>query len=161
MVHPSSLRIPRVRRYSGYCTVPFRFHLRGSHTLRRAFPDASVNSEILAAVRTPEVLLLPVWPLPRSLATTGGISVDFFSSPYLDVSVQAVSLIRLFDSPYDDWAYPAGFPHSEIHGSMTAFVYPWLIADCCVLLRLLVPRHSPCALCSLTILNHNWFLIVF
>ena len=42
------------------------------------------------AVRTPGVLLPPVWPLPRSLATTSGISVDVFSSPYLDVSVQAV-----------------------------------------------------------------------
>ena len=102
-------------------------------------------------VRTPKVLLPLVWPLPLSLATTRGISVDFFSSPYLDVSVQAVSFIRLFDSPYDDRAYPAGFPHSEIHGSMSAFDSPWLIADCCVLRRLLVPRHSPCALCSLTI----------
>ena len=47
------------------------------------------------AVRTPEVLLPPVWPLPRSLATTSGISVDFSSSPYLDVSVQAVPLVHL------------------------------------------------------------------
>ena len=47
------------------------------------------------AVRTPEVLLPPVWPLPRSLATTSGISVDFSSSPYLDVSVQAVPLVYL------------------------------------------------------------------
>ena len=37
-----------------------------------------------------------VWPNPHSLATTSGISVDFFSSPYLDVSVQAVPLIYLF-----------------------------------------------------------------
>ena len=51
---------------------------------------------------TPEVFLLPVWPLPRSLATTCGISVDFFSSPYLDVSVQAVSHVRLFDSTHAD-----------------------------------------------------------
>ena len=49
----------------------------------------------------------------------------------------------------------AGFPHSDIHGSLPAFGSPWLFADCCVLLRLLVPRHSPCALCSLTILF--WF----
>ena len=46
-------------------------------------------------VRTPKVFLPSVWPLPRSLATTGGISVDFSSSPYLDVSVQAVPLICL------------------------------------------------------------------
>ena len=44
---------------------------------------------------TPSVFLPTVWPLPLSLATTRGISVDFFSSPYLDVSVQAVSLIYL------------------------------------------------------------------
>ena len=47
------------------------------------------------AVRTPEKFLSPVWPLPRSLATTYGISVDFSSSPYLDVSVQAVPLVYL------------------------------------------------------------------
>ena len=57
---------------------------------------------MLNAVRTPEVLLPPVWPLPLSLATTRGISVDFSSSPYLDVSVQAVPLLRLFDSTQDD-----------------------------------------------------------
>ena len=39
---------------------------------------------------------MPVWPLPRSLAATCGISVDFFSSPYLDVSVQVVPPIRLW-----------------------------------------------------------------
>ena len=51
---------------------------------------------MLNAVRTPEVLLPLVWPLPLSLATTRGISVDFSSSPYLDVSVQAVPLIHLW-----------------------------------------------------------------
>ena len=48
------------------------------------------------AVRTPAVLLQRVWPLPRSLATTDGISVDVFSSPYLDVSVQAVPSVYLW-----------------------------------------------------------------
>lgn len=47
---------------------------------------------------TPHTLLHAVWPLPLSLATTYGISVDFSSSPYLDVSVQAVPHLRLFDS---------------------------------------------------------------
>ena len=50
---------------------------------------------------TPKGLLLSVWPLSLSLATTQKISVDFSSSPYLDVSVQAVPLIYLFDSVYD------------------------------------------------------------
>ena len=48
------------------------------------------------AVRTPKGFLLSVWPLSLSLATTQEISVDFFSSPYLDVSVQAVPLIHLW-----------------------------------------------------------------
>ena len=49
-------------------------------------------------VRTPWILLPTVWPPPLSLATTRGISVDVFSSPYLDVSVQAVPRVQLFDS---------------------------------------------------------------
>ena len=40
----------------------------------------------------------PVWPSPRSLATTSGISVDVFSSSYLDVSVQTVPHVHLFYS---------------------------------------------------------------
>ena len=37
-----------------------------------------------------------VWPAPLSLATTQGISLDVFSSPYLDVSVQAVPPVYLW-----------------------------------------------------------------
>ena len=44
-----------------------------------------------------------------------------------------------------------GFPHSEISGSTDICSSPKLIAACHVLLRLLMPRHSPCALISLTI----------
>ena len=49
-------------------------------------------------VLTPAMLPPQVWPTPISLATTLGISVDVFSSPYLDVSVQAVPHRILFDS---------------------------------------------------------------
>ena len=54
-----------------------------------------------------------VWPPPRSLATTSGISVDVFSSPYLDVSVQAVPHVHLFDSMHVtgvllQWVSPFG-----------------------------------------------------
>ena len=44
----------------------------------------------------------------------------------------------------------AGFPHSDICGLMDICSLPQLIAACHVLLRLSVPRHSPCALCNLT-----------
>ena len=37
----------------------------------------------------------PVWPVPVSLATTRGISFDFSSSGYLDVSVPLVRLTHL------------------------------------------------------------------
>ena len=46
--------------------------------------------------------------------------------------------------------YPRGFPHSEIPGSKPACGSPRLIAACHVLHRLLLPRHPPCALSSLT-----------
>ena len=42
------------------------------------------------------------------------------------------------------------FPHSEICGLQTICVSPQLIAACHVLHRLLIPRHSPYALISLT-----------
>ena len=35
---------------------------------------------------------LQVWAIPRSIATTKGITIVFFSSAYLDVSVQRVRL---------------------------------------------------------------------
>ena len=72
----------------------------------------------------------------------------------------------------------AGFPHSEILGSKLMCSSPRLIAACHVLHRLLMPRHSPCALISLTfveqpisklfsfVLNKNyaglrfWFIVV-
>ena len=47
--------------------------------------------------------------------------------------------------------YRRGFPHSEIPGSKPACGSPRLIAACHVLHRLLLPRHPPCALSSLTI----------
>ena len=95
MVPPYSHRVSRVRRYSGFSWLLSVFAYETltlfggpSHVLLLTF-------SIPSAVRTPKVLLLSVWPLPRSLATTCGISVDFFSSPYLDVSVQAVPLVHL------------------------------------------------------------------
>ena len=43
----------------------------------------------------------------------------------------------------------AGFPHSDIKGSMPACGSPLLFAACHVLLRRLVPWHPPCALVRL------------
>ena len=96
MVPPYSDRVSRVRPYSGSCQALAVFAyvsltLSGwlSHTIR-------LTAQVLKAVLTPEGFLLPVCPLPRSLATTYGISFDVSSSPYLDVSVQAVPPTYLF-----------------------------------------------------------------
>ena len=98
-----------------------------------------------------KVFTLPVWALPRSLATTYGITVVFFSCGYLDVSVPHVSLCYAMDSHNSTWSLlPGGFPHSDICGSVAICASPQLFAAYHVLLRLLVPRHSPCALSSLT-----------
>ena len=45
------------------------------------------------------------------------------------------------------------FPHSDTHGSRLICSSPWLFAACRVLLRLPMPRHSPCALFSLNFMR--------
>ena len=121
MVPPSSDQVSRVWPYSGYCAAATVFTyvtltLFGgpSHALRLTFT-------VLKAVRTPKVFLPPVWPLPRSLATTYGISVDVSSSPYLDVSVQAVPFqylwIQYWIMEYElHWVAP--FRYLRINGCL-------------------------------------------
>ena len=80
------------------------FCVRGYHPVSPDFPDRSTNS-----------LAKDCKAAPRSLATTNGISVDFCSSGYLDVSVPQVSFSHPMNSGADTLA--GGFPHSEILGS--------------------------------------------
>ena len=102
MVPPASHRVSRVRRYSGSSLAYFGFRLRGSHPLWPAFPCRSASLSCRCVGPQPRRINPPVCPLPRSLATTSGISVDFSSSSYLDVSVQTVPFLRLFCSTQDD-----------------------------------------------------------
>ena len=111
-----------------------------------------LTSMMRVTVRTPAVFLRLVWPLPLSLATTHGISVDFFSSRYLDVSVPGVPRVKLWIHLTLHGSSPCVFPHSEICGSMLICSSPQLIAACHVLHRLLMPRHSPYALFRLNFL---------
>ena len=121
MVPPSSHRVSRVRRYSGYSWL-FRLFVYGALTLYDASSHPlQLKLNIPSAVLTPKVLLPLVWPPPRSLATTDGISVDVFSSPYLDVSVQAVPHVHLWIQCTLTEYCSAGFPHSDIHGSSACF----------------------------------------
>ena len=156
MVPPSSLRIPRVRRYSGYCCLPCRFAYEALTLSCRASHPVRLQRRITCAVHTLKVFLLSVWPLPLSLATTHRISFDFSSSGYLDVSVPRVPhvnlLIQLTFHDSSSW----GFPHSEICGSKLICSSPQLIAACHVLHRLLMPRHSLYALVRLNFCRYHF-----
>ena len=125
VVHPVSHGVSRVPRYSGSRLTGFSFRLRVSHPLWMAFPYHSANLSCRCAGPQPRRINPPVWPLPRSLAPTCGISVDVFSSPYLDVSVQAVPRVRLFYSTHAAWAFPMrvspfGYPQINAHLQLPA-----------------------------------------
>ena len=113
VVHPVSHGVSRVPRYSGSrLSAPafgygaLTLSSRPSHAVLLASSDRDVCPQ-------PRRINPPVWPPPRSLATTYGISVDVFSSPYLDVSVQAVPHVHLFCSMHVtgvllQWVSPFG-----------------------------------------------------
>ena len=121
MVPPYSHGIPRVPRYSGYHAPTSVFEYWTITIFGLPSHAVPLTSVVFKVVRTPGILLSLVWPLPRSLATTSGISVDFFSSPYLDVSVQAVPHVHLWIQCTLTEYCSAGFPHSDIHGSSACF----------------------------------------
>lgn len=77
MVPRSSDRISRV---PPYLIRPIKLPIRGCHPLWLCFPAHSGHSHGSAG--------------PRSLAATGGVSVDFLSSGYLDVSVPRVRFLN-------------------------------------------------------------------
>ena len=76
--------------------------------------------------------------------------VVFSSSGYLDVSVHRVPFHTLWIGVWMTGVRPAGFPHSDISGSSDICSSPKLFAAYHVFHRLLVPRHPPCALSSIT-----------
>ena len=113
VVHPVSHGVSRVPRYSGSRLSASLFGYgaltlcgRPSHAVLLSSSDHDVCPQ-------PRRINPPVWPLPRSLATTSGISVDVSSSSYLDVSVQTVPRVHLFDSMHAtevllQWVSPFG-----------------------------------------------------
>ena len=76
--------------------------------------------------------------------------VVFFSSGYLDVSVHRVPFNTLWIHVLIHEVFSCGFPHSDICGSLDICSSPQLFAAYHVFLRLLVPRHPPCALIRFT-----------
>ena len=158
MVLADSHGISRVPRYSGYPSEPADRRLPGCHRLWRAFPDPSPTPPVCDSSA-----LRPNRPYnPAVHARRFGLFR--VRSPLLAESLTCflfLEVLRWFTSlrclphPYVFRVGYAGinqrgFPHSDIPGSKPACGSPGLIAACHVLHRLLVPRHSPYALSSLT-----------
>ena len=76
--------------------------------------------------------------------------VVFSSSGYLDVSVHRVPFHSLWIGLWILEVFSSRFPHSEISGSQDICSSPKLFAAYHVFHRLLVPRHPPYALISIT-----------
>ena len=149
MVLPASHGVSRAPRYSGYPRGASRFRIRAYHPLRKTFPgpSATSNTSPCGDPTTPAGRSPPVWALARSLAATGAISFDFFSSGYLDVSVPRVRLRPKPDGP----VLPGpGFPIRTPSDQGLFSGSPKIFAAYRVLHRLLAPRHPPFALPSLT-----------
>jgi hypothetical protein len=152
---------PAVLRYFGSEAVQFR--LRGRYPLRRAVPCTSPTTQLCnSPIRRQANQLRPynpatttaaayhvatVWALPLSLATTQGVEVSFLSSGYLDVSVPQLASSCPMYSGTSTTALPVvGFPIRRSRDQRLVSTSPRLIAAAHVLLRLLAPRHPPCAL---------------
>ena len=155
MVPARSDKVSRVSSYSGYRSVSpsfaygaFTLSGRLSQSRSAGLPESGLRSE-------PRNARIPVWPLPRSLAATCGIDVSFSSSGYLDVSVHRVPLHTLWIGVWMIRVLRTGFPHSDICGSRIICISPQLFAAYHVFLRLLVPRHPPCALFCLISSMHS------
>ena len=150
MVPPTSHKVSRVSWYFGSCRLTAAF-VYGAFTLSGRLSQnlsARINESIMRS--EPHGARTMVWPLSISLAATLEIDFSFSSSGYLDVSVHRVPFHTLWIGVWMTGVRPAGFPHSDICGSMDICSSPQLFAAYHVFLRLLVPRHPPCALSCLT-----------
>ena len=118
MVPARSIKVSRVSMYSGSRLVNFPFAY-GAFTLSGRLSQ-NLSARIVESIMRsePRIARNPVCPLSISLAATLEIDVSFSSSPYLDVSVQAVPLLTLCIGVRMIRVCRIGFPHSDIYGSM-------------------------------------------
>lgn len=154
MVLPDSDGISRVPPYSGSTRERRPFRLPGCYRLWRAFPSRFIYRLLLSLHNE-----CPTTPRSKLL----GLGSFRFARRYSGNRIFFLFLrvLRCFSSPglpslryvFTQGFYPTkdrGFPHSEISGSTLTYSSPKHIGVSPVLLRLLVPRHPPCALPHLT-----------
>ena len=119
-----------------------RLRVRVSHPLWNDFPDTSprLGPAVIAVLQPRDcIATATVWALPRSLATTGGITFCFLF----------LRVLRCFSSPRSppplgrmSALHADGLPHSGTRGSKTACVSPRLFAACRAFHRLPEPQAS-------------------
>ena len=151
MVPPASHKVSRVSWYSGSCQPLINFAY-GIFTLSDQISQncSAIDSSTLCSPQ-PRGARTTVWALSISLAATLEIDkFSFSSSGYLDVSVPRVPHVQLCIHCTLTEVSSAGFPHSDISGSLDICSSPKLFAAYHVFHRLLVPRHPPYALISIT-----------
>ena len=150
MVPAYSVKVPRVSTYSGFrhANRPFTY---GAFTLSGR-PSQAVLLSLLDNFRGPNPgMHAPRFGLFRFRSPLLTEShVVFSSSGYLDVSVHRVPFLKLCIGLRILEVCSSGFPHSDISGSKDICSSPKLFAAYHVFHRLLVPRHPPYALSSMT-----------
>ena len=152
MVPPCSHRVSRVRRYSGYRWLfrPFAYRILTFYD----WPSHVIRLDLYNTVLCPN---------PEGIATLGLASSAFARHYWRNLCwFLFLALLRCFSSggstyvpmysAYDNETLllPNCSMRTSTDISLT-YSSPWLFAVSHVLHRLSVPRHSPCALCSLTI----------
>ena len=122
-----------------------RLRIPDYHRLRCDFPDTSARCSLATSqsYNPGAAETAPVWAVPRSLATTGGITSCFL---FLLVLRCFSSQRSLHHTVVMVSRQDTGLPHSDISGSRVACTSPELFAACHVLHRLPEPRHPPYAL---------------
>ena len=126
-----------------------------SYTGLSPFP-AGLSSAVLLTLRVIYAVLTPtcthvgLGSFHFARRYFGNRKFSFSSSGYLDVSVHQVPSVYLWIQYTVHEVCSCGFPHSDICGSWNICFSPQLFAAYHVFRRLLVPRHPPCALISLT-----------
>ena len=154
MVPALSYEISRVSHYSGYYLVNLFF-------VYWTFTVFGLLSQTILLNSLNQLCS----PNPRWISSPG-LGSSYFARHYFRNRVFFLFLwvLRCFSSPrslpihyfthvWINWLFPQfEFPHSDICGSQDICSLPQLFAAYHVLLRLLVPRYPPYALCSLT-----WF----
>ena len=128
------------------------FSLTGLSPSLAGFPKTILLTfAVTFAVRNP-VALAPRFRLLRVRSPLLTESMFLSFPPGTEMfSVPRVPFHTLWIGVWMAEVSSAGFPHSDTSGSMAICASPELFAAYHVLLRLLVPRHPPCALSCLTI----------